>query len=56
MHPAILLIFYIYLELYSADISLRGKLLVYDNVEQKIGWTNSDCAKPQKSRGFPFFL
>ncbi|KAM0949072.1 putative nepenthesin [Dioscorea sansibarensis] len=38
------------------DISLRGKLLVYDNVKQKIGWTQSDCAKPQKLKGFPFFF
>ncbi|KAJ0981354.1 hypothetical protein J5N97_009609 [Dioscorea zingiberensis] len=38
------------------DISLRGKLFVYDNVEQKIGWIQSDCARPQRTRGFPFFL
>ncbi|KAK9106893.1 hypothetical protein Syun_022904 [Stephania yunnanensis] len=29
------------------DISLRGWLVVYDNVEQRIGWSRSDCTKPQ---------
>ncbi|WOL08830.1 hypothetical protein Cni_G17583 [Canna indica] len=38
------------------DISLRGKLVVYDNVQQKIGWTQSECPKPKKSTGFPFFV
>lgn len=38
------------------DISLRGKLVVYDNMQQKIGWIQSDCIKPQRPRGFPFFI
>ncbi|KAL0925780.1 hypothetical protein M5K25_004150 [Dendrobium thyrsiflorum] len=38
------------------DISLRGRLVVYDNVQQKIGWARSDCFKPQKPRDFPFFF
>lgn len=29
------------------DISLRGKLFVYDNEDQKIGWIKSDCARPR---------
>lgn len=32
------------------DISLRGQLVVYDNVNQKIGWTQSDCEKPWRSK------
>ncbi|KAG8387994.1 hypothetical protein BUALT_Bualt02G0078900 [Buddleja alternifolia] len=31
------------------DISLRGLLVVYDNVKEKIGWVRSDCARPQRS-------
>ncbi|WOK91920.1 hypothetical protein Cni_G00611 [Canna indica] len=38
------------------DISLRGKLVVYDNMEQTIGWTNSQCTEPKKPAGFPFFF
>ncbi|KAG0460034.1 hypothetical protein HPP92_023162 [Vanilla planifolia] len=38
------------------DISLRGRLVVYDNVQQKIGWAESDCDKPQKPRDFPFLF
>ena len=38
-----------------ADISLRGKLVVYDNVNQKIGWAQSACVKPQKIKSLPFF-
>ncbi|OVA03963.1 HEAT [Macleaya cordata] len=30
------------------DISLRGQLVVYDNVNQKIGWVQSDCEGPPK--------
>ncbi|KAM7483014.1 hypothetical protein LguiB_007597 [Lonicera macranthoides] len=30
------------------DISLRGQLVVYDNVNHKIGWVQSDCVKPQQ--------
>ncbi|XP_008813298.2 aspartyl protease APCB1 [Phoenix dactylifera] len=37
-------------------ISLRGKLVVYDNMQQKVGWVQSDCIKPQRPRGFPFFI
>uniref|UniRef100_A0A0E0K4U7 Peptidase A1 domain-containing protein n=1 Tax=Oryza punctata TaxID=4537 RepID=A0A0E0K4U7_ORYPU len=38
------------------DNALRGKLVVYDNQQRQIGWTNSDCTKPQTQKGFPFFL
>ncbi|CAN6246232.1 unnamed protein product [Urochloa humidicola] len=38
------------------DVSLRGKLVVYDNQRRQIGWANSDCTKPQTQKGFPFFL
>ncbi|XP_024020267.1 aspartyl protease APCB1 [Morus notabilis] len=37
------------------DISLRGHLVVYDNENQKIGWTNSDCVKPRRFDSLPFF-
>ncbi|PKI70392.1 hypothetical protein CRG98_009272 [Punica granatum] len=30
------------------DISLRGKLVVYNNVNERIGWAHSDCIKPQR--------
>ncbi|KAI3407886.1 Peptidase A1 domain-containing protein [Psidium guajava] len=36
------------------DISLRGKLVVYDNVNQRIGWTQSDCVKPERYESRPF--
>ncbi|XP_010265186.1 PREDICTED: aspartyl protease APCB1 isoform X2 [Nelumbo nucifera] len=36
------------------DISLRGQLVVYDNVNERIGWVRSDCIKPQKLESFPF--
>ncbi|CAA6658917.1 unnamed protein product [Spirodela intermedia] len=36
------------------DISLRGQLVVYDNVERRIGWVQSDCRKPQRAADFPF--
>ncbi|XP_035822773.1 aspartyl protease APCB1 isoform X1 [Zea mays] len=38
------------------DVSLRGKLVVYDNQRKQIGWADSDCTKPQSQKGFPFFL
>ncbi|RLN07804.1 hypothetical protein C2845_PM11G26120 [Panicum miliaceum] len=38
------------------DVSLRGKLVVYDNQRRQVGWANSDCTKPQTQKGFPFFL
>uniref|UniRef100_A0A5B6Z5Z1 Putative aspartic proteinase Asp1 n=1 Tax=Davidia involucrata TaxID=16924 RepID=A0A5B6Z5Z1_DAVIN len=37
------------------DVSLRGQLVVYDNVNQKIGWAQSDCVKPPKVKSDPFF-
>ncbi|RWR79591.1 aspartyl protease APCB1 isoform X2 [Cinnamomum micranthum f. kanehirae] len=37
------------------DISMRGQLIVYDNVNQKIGWIESDCMKPWSSKSFSFF-
>ncbi|KAK1314147.1 Aspartic proteinase Asp1 [Acorus calamus] len=37
------------------DISLRGQLVVYDNINQKIGWVESDCTKPHRLNSFPFF-
>ncbi|PSR89214.1 Aspartyl protease [Actinidia chinensis var. chinensis] len=36
------------------DISLRGQLLVYDNVNQEIGWAKSDCVKPLSIKSLPF--
>ncbi|XP_057770538.1 aspartyl protease APCB1 [Salvia miltiorrhiza] len=30
------------------DISLQGLLFVYDNVNDKIGWVRSDCARPRR--------
>ncbi|XP_042002149.1 aspartyl protease APCB1-like [Salvia splendens] len=30
------------------DISLQGLLVVYDNVNKKIGWVRSDCARPRQ--------
>jgi hypothetical protein len=39
------------------DVSLHGKLVVYDNERRQIGWANSDCTRPQQTqKGFPFFL
>lgn len=38
------------------DVSLRGKLVVYDNERRQIGWADSECTKPQPQKGFPFFL
>ncbi|KAJ4959678.1 hypothetical protein NE237_019588 [Protea cynaroides] len=37
------------------DISLRGQLVVYDNINKKIGWIQSDCMKPKRLKSFPFF-
>ncbi|XP_027168254.1 aspartyl protease APCB1 [Coffea eugenioides] len=36
------------------DISLRGQLFVYDNVNQKIGWIKSDCSRPKRFERPPF--
>ncbi|XP_062233107.1 aspartyl protease APCB1-like [Phragmites australis] len=38
------------------DVSLRGKLIVYDNDENKIAWVQSDCTNPHKQSRLPFFL
>ncbi|CAN4100329.1 unnamed protein product [Withania somnifera] len=37
------------------DISLRGQLFVYDNVNQKIGWIRSNCEQPLNFQVFHFF-
>lgn len=38
------------------DASLRGKLVVYDNDENQMGWVQSDCTRPQKESRVPSFL
>ncbi|XP_062228657.1 aspartyl protease APCB1-like [Phragmites australis] len=38
------------------DVSLRGKLFVYDNDESQIGWVQSDCTNPRKQSKIPLFL
>ncbi|GJN29054.1 hypothetical protein PR202_gb17245 [Eleusine coracana subsp. coracana] len=38
------------------DVSLRGNLVAYDNDENQIGWSPSDCTKPHKASIIPFFL
>ncbi|KAL3335482.1 hypothetical protein AABB24_031616 [Solanum stoloniferum] len=38
------------------DISLRGQLFVYDNVNQKIGWIRSNCERPEKVPSLPSFF
>lgn len=40
---------------YVSDNALRGKLVVYDNVNQRIGWTSSDCHNPRKIKRLPLF-
>ncbi|XP_038895026.1 aspartyl protease APCB1 [Benincasa hispida] len=35
------------------DNALRGKLVVYDNVNQRIGWTSSDCHNPRRIKHRP---
>ncbi|XP_044466679.1 aspartyl protease APCB1-like [Mangifera indica] len=37
------------------DISMRGQLIIYDNVNRRIGWAKSDCVKPQRIKSLPFF-
>ncbi|KXG19766.1 aspartyl protease APCB1-like isoform X2 [Sorghum bicolor] len=37
------------------DVSLRGKLIAYDNDKNEVGWIDSDCSNPQQSR-IPSFL
>ncbi|WVZ81616.1 hypothetical protein U9M48_028971 [Paspalum notatum var. saurae] len=43
-------------EIIVGDVSLRGKLIVYDNDENQIGWIDSDCTNPRKQSRIPFFL
>ncbi|KAJ0229188.1 Aspartyl protease APCB1 [Hirschfeldia incana] len=31
------------------DVSMRGHLIVYDNVKRRIGWMKSDCVRPRGS-------
>ncbi|XP_023000670.1 aspartyl protease APCB1 [Cucurbita maxima] len=37
------------------DNALRGKLVVYDNVNNRIGWTSSDCHNPRRMKRLPLF-
>ncbi|CAN0916044.1 Aspartyl protease APCB1 [Linum grandiflorum] len=37
------------------DISMRGKLVVYDNEKSRIGWMQSDCVKPRRLDQVPLF-
>ncbi|KAJ8752760.1 hypothetical protein K2173_007070 [Erythroxylum novogranatense] len=39
------------------DVSLRGQLVVFDNINKRIGWEQSDCTKPRRfnSPPLPFF-
>ncbi|EOA37420.1 hypothetical protein CARUB_v10011364mg [Capsella rubella] len=38
------------------DISMRGHLIVYDNVKRRIGWMKSDCVRPREfDHNVPFF-
>ncbi|KAI3725398.1 hypothetical protein L1987_65186 [Smallanthus sonchifolius] len=34
------------------DISMRGNLIVYDNVRHKVGWMRSDCVNPKQSNNY----
>ncbi|XP_047332074.1 aspartyl protease APCB1-like [Impatiens glandulifera] len=36
------------------DISLRGQVVVYDNMNHKIGWAKSDCSNPERLMSLPF--
>lgn len=36
------------------DVSMRGQLVVYDNVNQKIGWARSDCIRSRRSKSLHF--
>ncbi|PWA60272.1 eukaryotic aspartyl protease family protein [Artemisia annua] len=38
------------------DISVRGNLIVYDNVRHKIGWMRSECVNPKQSNTYLPFL
>lgn len=35
--------------LFSADVSMHGHMIVYDNVKRRIGWMKSDCVRPRDS-------
>lgn len=39
-----------------ADISLRGQLVVYDNVNKRIGWAKSHCMNPGRFKSLPFLV
>jgi hypothetical protein len=36
------------------DISLKGLLVVYDNMNHRIGWEKSDCVKPNRFKSLHF--
>ncbi|KAL8141846.1 hypothetical protein V2J09_014878 [Rumex salicifolius] len=36
------------------DVSFRGKLVVYDNENQRVGWTDSNCKNPKRYKNLPF--
>ncbi|XP_066371443.1 aspartyl protease APCB1-like [Miscanthus floridulus] len=38
------------------DVSLRGKLIAYDNDENEVGWIDSDCTNPRRPSRIPSFL
>ncbi|CAD6339578.1 unnamed protein product [Miscanthus lutarioriparius] len=38
------------------DVSLRGKLIAYDNDENEVGWIDSDCTNPRRQSRIPSFL
>ncbi|TVU11700.1 hypothetical protein EJB05_45302 [Eragrostis curvula] len=38
------------------DLSLRGKLVAYDNDKNHIGWALSNCSRPHEQSRIPFFL
>jgi hypothetical protein len=39
-----------------ADVSLRGKLVAYDNDKNEVGWVDFDCTNPRKRSRIPSFL
>lgn len=38
------------------DVSLRGKLVAYDNDKNEVGWVDFDCTNPRKRSRIPSFL
>ncbi|KAL4308666.1 hypothetical protein GQ457_01G028100 [Hibiscus cannabinus] len=40
------------------DISLQGKLMIYDNEGQRIGWASADCSRSSSSKttSFPYMI